>query len=283
MKIAFRLDDITPNMDMQKFHKAYEIFAKADIKPLIGVVPDCRDELLHYDEKKSDFWNLIRELQKEGWIVAQHGYKHVYETKDSGILGINPFSEFAGLAYEKQLDKIRKGKLILEENDVISEIFMAPGHTYDENTIRALKQCGFSWVTDGYTRQNVTYKNMCFIPCRNEKESVKKGINTICLHTNLMNDSDFAGLENSLKHNNGQYVDFQELLKSKVYPFTLGCRLEQWTALKKYKLRMKVGKSKFAQKYFDRCNNPNVFVKNIYRVIFFPIFLGILFEKKEKY
>lgn len=283
MKTAFRLDDITPDMDMNKFHRAYEIFTKAGIKPLIGVVPDCQDELLHYEEKKSDFWNLVQKLQREGWIVAQHGYQHVYVTKDSGILGINSFSEFAGLSYEEQMDKIKKGKKILEENGVSSEIFMAPGHTYDENTIRALVQCGFPYVTDGYTKENVNYKNICFIPCRNEKESAKEGINTICLHANLMKESDFADLEKRLNHNNGQYVNFQVLLESKTYPFSVKCRLEQWTALKKYKLRMKVGSSRIAQKYFEKCSHPHRLVRKLYRVIFAPMLLGILWEKTETY
>lgn len=281
MKIAFRLDDITPDMDMNKFQRVYEIFAKAGIKPLIGVVPDCRDELLHYEENKSDFWNLVRKLQGEDWIVAQHGYQHVYETKDSGILGINPFSEFAGLSYETQLDKIKKGRDILKENGIVSDIFMAPGHTYDENTIEALKKCGFSHVTDGYTKQTVRYKNICFIPCRNEKKSGNDRINTICLHANLMKEEDFRALEHRLNNNTGQYVDFQVLLDSKVYPFSCRCRFEQFSALGKYKLRRKLGGSRITQKYFEKCNHPNFFVRKLYRIIYAPMLLGILFEKTE--
>ena len=281
MKIAFRLDDITPNMDMQKFHKAHEIFAKADIKPLIGVVPDCRDELLHYDEKKSDFWKLVQVLQEEGWIVAQHGYQHVYVTKDSGMLGINPFSEFAGLSFEEQLNKIKKGKGILKENNIKSQIFMAPGHTYDENTLKALVECGFLWVTDGYTSQSVNYKNICFIPCRNERKAAKKGINTICLHTNLMEESDFIDLENRIKKNEGEYVDYQVLLEEKVYPFSIKFRFEQWMKLRKYKLRIKVGSSHIAQKYFEKCSCPQPLVKIGCKIIFAPMLIGIFFEKTE--
>ena len=281
MKIAFRLDDITPDMDINKFQRVYEIFAKADIKPLIGVVPDCRDELLHYEENKVEFWDLVRKLQGEGWIVAQHGYQHVYETKESGILGINPFSEFAGLSYEAQLDKLKKGRDILKENGILSDIFMAPGHTYDEKTIEALKECGFSHVTDGYTKQAVRYKNICFIPCRNEKESVNDGINTICLHTNLMKEEDFKALEYRLNNNAGQYVDFQVLLDAKVYPFSCRCRFEQLAALGKYKFRRKLGGSRITQKYFEKCNHSKFFMRNLYRIIYAPMLLGIFFEKTE--
>lgn len=281
MKIAFRLDDITPDMDMNKFQRVYEIFAKAGIKPLIGVVPDCRDKLLHYEENKSDFWDLVRKLQGEGWIVAQHGYQHVYETKDSGILGINSFSEFAGLSYETQLDKLKKGKSILKENGVISGIFMAPGHTYDENTIEALKKCGFSHVTDGYTKQPVRYNEICFIPCRNEKKSAKDGINTICLHANLMKEADFEELEHCLHNNEGQYVDFQVLLDAKVYPFACRYRFEQLIALGNYKLRRKLGGSRIAQVYFEKCNHSNSRMQNLKKVIYAPMLIGVLWEHIE--
>lgn len=280
MKIAFRLDDITPDMNMIKFQRAYEIFTKADIKPLVGIVPDCQDSYLHYEDKKSDFWDLMRMLQRKGWMVAQHGYQHTYITKESGLLGINPFSEFAGLPFEVQLDKLKKGNEILKINGVESKIFMAPGHTYDKNTIRALKQCGFKYITDGYTKYNVNYQNICFVPCRNEKESNKKGVNTICLHPNLMEESDFMELENKLQNNNGRYVDFQILLETKVYDFSYRCVIDQWWALKKYFFRLKIGNSKIAQKYFAKCNHSHSWMRKVQRIIYAPMLIGIFFEKR---
>ena len=47
MKIAVRMDDITPDMDWEKFLAFKEILDTFGIKPLIGVVPDNRDENLH--------------------------------------------------------------------------------------------------------------------------------------------------------------------------------------------------------------------------------------------
>ena len=104
-----RLDDITPDMNRERFYRAKEIFDRYQICPLIGVVPDNRDETLHKEERREDFWNSIRQLQSDGWAIAQHGTYHCYETEDSGILGINPFSEFAGKSYEEQLQKNAAG------------------------------------------------------------------------------------------------------------------------------------------------------------------------------
>ena len=50
MKIAIRMDDITPAMDLEKFDRFKAILDKHGIKPLIGVVPECKDEKLNLSE-----------------------------------------------------------------------------------------------------------------------------------------------------------------------------------------------------------------------------------------
>ena len=46
MKITVRLDDITPDMDWERFLKFKALLDRYQVKPLIGVVPDNRDENL---------------------------------------------------------------------------------------------------------------------------------------------------------------------------------------------------------------------------------------------
>ncbi len=106
----FRLDDITPDMDWNKFYRVKAIFDKYKVKPLVGVVPDNGDPGLRRGEYHKDFWEYIASLEQSGWQVAQHGYRHVYETKHAGMLGLKKASEFAGLPYEVQYEKIREGK-----------------------------------------------------------------------------------------------------------------------------------------------------------------------------
>ena len=84
MKIAIRMDDITPDMDWVKFEKFKAILDKHGVKPLIGVVPDNKDVKLKKNEPRKDFWEYIKSLQNDGWIVAMHGFNHVYTTKESG-------------------------------------------------------------------------------------------------------------------------------------------------------------------------------------------------------
>lgn len=198
MKTTVRMDDITPNMDWEKFLEFKALLDEHGIRPLIGVVPDNRDENLNRGaetgkapgrEKIGDFWEYIRALQNEGWIVAMHGYRHVYTSKKGGMFPLNHFSEFAGLAYERQLAMLEKGRSILESHGIKTDIFMAPAHSYDQNTLKALQKTGFTKMTDGFGSQPYVWKGMCFYPISFRLEnSLKKknGMTTMVVHTNTM-------------------------------------------------------------------------------------------------
>ena len=45
MKIAIRMDDITADMNWKNFLALKELFDRHGICPLVGVVPDNRDEI----------------------------------------------------------------------------------------------------------------------------------------------------------------------------------------------------------------------------------------------
>ena len=144
MKIAVRLDDITPDMDWERFYAFKALLDKYQVKPLIGVVPDNRDDNLKGNQENApaDFWNYIKELQAEGWCVAMHGFCHIYSTSKGGIFPLNNFSEFAGISYEKQFEMLSMGRKMLSERGIETDIFMAPAHSYDNTTLKALKQAG---------------------------------------------------------------------------------------------------------------------------------------------
>ena len=164
MKIAIRLDDITPDMDWEKFLIFKELLTLYNIKPLIGVVPENKDNNLIREEKKADFWSYVKELQKEGWSIAMHGYQHIYDTNQGGMFPLNHFSEFAGHSLEIQKKKIKTGKALLEEKGIYTDIFMAPAHSYDKNTLTALKENGFCKITDGFGSKPYIWQGMTFYP-----------------------------------------------------------------------------------------------------------------------
>lgn len=275
-----RLDDITPDMDTERFHRVKDVLDRYHICPLIGVVPKNRDENLHKEENKTQFWDLVKELQDGGWKVAQHGTYHVYETVDSGVLGINPFSEFAGLPYEVQLQKLQAGKQILEDNGIFTDIFMAPGHTYDNNTLKALTECGFNVVTDGLYKKPYRDKGLLFITCRMRGFRKPDGVDTVCLHTNLMDEQDVKDLDAFCQNNRDVIVNFDAMrYAGSAVKRTFAVRMSEKTVLFRRQIKDKIANSKRLAWYMERTNHGSGKVKWAKRVICLPM---LLFYKENK-
>ncbi|MBR4668025.1 MAG: DUF2334 domain-containing protein [Butyrivibrio sp.] len=218
MKITVRMDDITPDMDWEKFYRFKTILDKYDIKPLIGVVPDNKDEKLKKNMPREDFWEYIRNLQQNGWIIAMHGFNHVYTTREPGLFPIGDKSEFAGIPYQKQDDMIREGKRILRGHGIVTDFFMAPSHSYDRNTLKALRKNGFQRVTDGFGIAPYEMDGLTFYPISKRRkdslESKHEGIVTFVYHTNTMSDKDFENFEKQIEK--AEFVSFDEFLSCDV-------------------------------------------------------------------
>ena len=155
-------------------------------------------------------------LQSEGYVVALHGCYHVYTTNKMGLFPLNDFSEYAGVSYEKQNEMICKGKARLQEWGIETDIFMAPAHTYDKNTLKALIANGFKRMTDGFGIGPYIRYGLIFYPIaakRSECFSDKEGYTTLVLHANMMEEKDFQKLEELLKENHEKFIPYSEYLK----------------------------------------------------------------------
>jgi predicted deacetylase len=215
MRIAIRMDDITPDMDWKKFLRFKDLLDAHGISPLIGVVPDNRDKKLHIDEVRKDFWEYVKDLQRQGWVIAMHGYNHLYTTREAGLFPIGNKSEFAGLPLGRQQEMIRKGRQILEFRDIYTDIFMAPSHSFDSNTLKALKSNGFRIITDGFGTAPYRERDMVFYPISMQRsrslKSKSDGIVTFVYHANTMDERDFERLEELLE--TGKVVSYSEFSK----------------------------------------------------------------------
>ena len=224
MKIAVRMDDITPDMDWRKFDRFKALLDQYGIKPLIGVVPDNKDANLCKDAPKADFWERIIQIQQQGWIIAMHGYHHVYTTAKGGCFPLNRQSEFAGLSFETQSRMLREARAILEAHNISTDFFMAPSHSYDANTIKALKQNGFFRITDGFGTQPYVWQGMTFYPISYSRSrslaSNRKGAVTFVVHVNTMEDAEFAYYEKVFQ--TADMIPFSEYL---YYPTVRGTLL----------------------------------------------------------
>ena len=273
--LTFRLDDIAPGLKMDNLKRFEQIFEKHGIKPIIGVVPCNKDPKLAMLECDEDeFWNELIRLQGRGWTIAQHGYEHVYSNENSGILKANPFSEFAGFSYEIQAEKIAKGKKILEDHGLKTTMFMAPGHTFDEITLKALRDNGFKYITDGYTKLPYRRENLVFIPCSLADPKVPKEVDTVCIHLNYWDDEDFANLEKFLNNNVEMISNVQEILDTaKVLNYGRTVIKQEENFRKKKKRRNDAANSEKMQRYLRKSYSENKVIKLMKRVLFLPMLL----------
>ncbi len=223
MKIAVRLDDITPDMDWERFFKFKALLDRYQVKPLIGVVPDNRDEnLVKIKQDKvekeipEDFWKYIKQLQSKGWVIAMHGYQHVYSTKKGGMFPLNNFSEFAGISFERQREMLEEGKKVLAQKGIETDIFMAPAHSYDRKTLKALKECGFRALTDGFGNAPYSWKGLIFYPISFQLSSAfkkKDGYSTMVVHTDTVSDEDLERYEDYFMKSNVEWISYMEYLE----------------------------------------------------------------------
>lgn len=240
MKIAIRMDDITPDMDWQKFDRFRQLCDACQITPLIGVVPDNQDSLLHIEEPRENFWEKIRQLQQQGWIVAQHGYQHIYRTKKMGCFPLNRLSEFAGRSREEQYQDLKRGKEILESQGIHTDFFMAPAHSYDRNTIKCLKELGFTRLTDGFGPMPYVRWGLSFYPISYRQSTSlkqKDGYTTFVVHANTMKEEDFRRYEMLFSKYQNRFISYQEYVKVPVQKKSpVACMIERCRAFTKFML-----------------------------------------------
>lgn len=213
VKYFFRLDDIAPNMNWDNFNSALEIFKRNNIKPLIAVIPDLRDPKLLDYPVNSNFWPIIKELKGNDWIIAQHGYQHLAKG-DGGVLQIHKSGEFGGIDLKEQEVMISAGKKIMEAQTITADVFVAPRHSFDKNTLGALKQNNFNFISDGIALWPFKKWGLIWLPqilWRPRNGMI--GFITVAIHTNTMNGEDFINLEKFIEKNRGKIGNFSELMK----------------------------------------------------------------------
>jgi hypothetical protein len=198
VKYILRLDDASEYMDYGKWNPYFKLFDKYEIKPIIAVIPFNQDPQMINSDRDNRFWENVRLWNEKGYCIAMHGYDHVYLNQNSGLLNRNPFSEFAGLSLVQQKEKLLKAQNIFESNSLYPEVFIAPGHTFDENTIQALKDVTtVKTISDGYAvRGGFREYGINWIPQQlSFPKSKFCGLWTICIHPETSNHDYFLELE----------------------------------------------------------------------------------------
>jgi predicted deacetylase len=150
----------------------------------------------------------MRELTRSNSVeIAQHGYQHILVHRPgAAILGqyvgiAKPGTEFAGDSYSDQLFRIREGQRILRRNGLETKFWMAPNHSFDHNTLRALVECGFSALSDGTSLFPYKEDGLIFVPQTSwQPRWMPFGVQTVCLHTNTITPLEVKRLRRFIRH-----------------------------------------------------------------------------------
>lgn len=202
-KYLIRLDDASPYSNLKKWKRFEEIFEKYKVHPIIASIPDNKDKNIQYSSFNSKYWEWIKRMDKKGWSIALHGYQHLFHKIDrkKNILPYYGRSEFTGLSLQKQRDKIRKGFKIFIKNQINPTVWVAPGHCFDNNTLKALKlETDIKIISDGIAFNHFKKFNFHFIPQQLWNYKKKPfGLWTICLHPDTMSLNEINVFEKNIE------------------------------------------------------------------------------------
>jgi peptidoglycan/xylan/chitin deacetylase (PgdA/CDA1 family) len=173
--VVFRMDDYSETSNTEMELRIIEAFRHHNIPITIAVIPavvsngsDREAPLATLGEKKAA---ILREGYAAGLIdIALHGYTH--QTYSPMVR-----SEFEGLAYEIQKEKISKGKKLLEEMTGAWVLtFVPPWNSYDDNTLAALASMNFVALSGSLANRSDLHARLSYLPATCELDDVKKAV-----------------------------------------------------------------------------------------------------------
>jgi predicted deacetylase len=218
-KYLIRFDDICPTMNWAIWDQIEKALDQHGVSPILAVIPDNQDHSLNIDDPMQYFWDRVRSWQAKGWCIGLHGYKHLYETKCSGVIGLNQRSEFAGLPPEIQYYKIKSALGVFQREGVVANAWIAPAHSFDKFTIHALRELGVSLISDGFFRRIVRDCGLIWAPQQLWRfEPRNSGIWTVCYHHNQWVESDLHRFISGVERYRHSIVSLEDVLVSRVIP-----------------------------------------------------------------
>lgn len=187
-KYLIRVDDACPTMDREKWSLFEQIFDDLGIRPIVAVIPDNKDPKQMISEDDGSFWDVVGRWKKKGWEIALHGYDHVYVTHEGGLVPLNKKSEFAGLPLHTQEEKIKAGIEIFRQHGITPRVWVAPSHTFDMNTLSALKEHSpIRVISDGLSYRPFQRYGFAWLPLQLWKVKPRAaGLYTVCYHPSAM-------------------------------------------------------------------------------------------------
>ena len=213
--LLIRMDDISENMNWVLMDKCEKLFNKFKIKPLLGIIPINKDPELLKFPKNDRFWERVENWKNKGWEITMHGCNHLYTQKSDkkDIFNYGGDSEFYGLDYSTQLNKIKIGLEEFKKREIKVRSFFAPNHIYDSNTLKALKDSDIKIIIDGYGLFPYYKNEILFIPQLFYIEIfLPFGIQSTQMHINEWNDKTYKNFEVFVEKNYSKSLSLNDII-----------------------------------------------------------------------
>lgn len=226
-RYLLRFDDLCPTMNWSKWDAIEPLLVAHGIRPILGVIPDNCDKKLMVAPAAPDFWDRVRGWQARGWSIGLHGYQHTYVNAEPGILRLNKQSEFAGLSYDEQYEKLRLGLAIFSREGVRADAWIAPAHSFDWVTVSALNALGLRIISDGFAfspyrdSQGTTWIPQQFASMR----PMPVGVWTFCYHPNGLSPSGLIEFRDDLERLRSGMISLAEAVEMGNRPRSAADRL----------------------------------------------------------
>jgi peptidoglycan/xylan/chitin deacetylase (PgdA/CDA1 family) len=214
VRYFIRLDDLCHNSNLQKWQRFFDLFDRFGIKPIIAVIPANKDpKLLGCGSYNRHYWSLVRKLQANGYIIGMHGYDHVYVSADAGLLRTNNRAEFAGMPIAEQGQKLTAAARIFEDEGVSPQVFIAPAHSLDRQTLAALRQLtNIRIISDGLLPFPYRRFGFNWLPVQlAETTAKKKGTWTFNYHPETCTDAMFQQMEDFIRVHWAQFARLDDI------------------------------------------------------------------------
>jgi len=227
VRYLLRLDDLCPTMDAGRWQCFFALIDEFALEPILAVVPDNRDPDLDRSPADPEFWPRLRALEAQGAAIVLHGLHHQSLSSGRSLIPLHRKTEFAGVPFDRQRAWMREGLGILRAQKLHPQLWVAPRHGFDRDTLRALDAEGIGVLSDGFARVPFTRYGLVWLPQQlwapREKSS---GVWTICMHPNTATEEQVEELRGFLVRHGDKFISVdQALISFPPKPYGLGERL----------------------------------------------------------
>jgi len=218
INVVFRFDDYSARSSMDIELRIIDVFRKNKASVTFGVIPFvCAGNV--NDPSPQGFVpltpikrDILKTAFKDGIVdIALHGYSHQ-------TINADQMTEFSGLDYNSQVERLAKGKKLLESIiDAPVTIFVPPWNKYDQNTLRALKELGFSTLSADRNGKAPKGSMLNFLPetcdlplLRDAVKAARSSSDNQPVIVVVLHSYDFREINE--KHGKIDYQEFSDLL-----------------------------------------------------------------------